>query len=244
MSETKNRTPPVNTQRGDSHEHSTGLIKPVINYIMSLCGLLFGALMVSILIEWIGIFFGWWNEPYEYHSKAVASEYIQLINDDLSATNRDFVLSPSLPLLWLSEFTTKWFGFTLTDAFNLSSGFTTDNLSGSIFKAFLISIAFTTITFIVKVGYFFSSLPLVALLIVQFGADGYVYRIKRIYEGRLSSDWLTVMSQKIIGLGLFSLSLIFFSIPIYVHPVLAVLPVCVVSAIGFRALVINFAKNF
>ena len=168
MSETKKRTPPPAAQKADSHEHSTGIIKPVVNYIVSLSGLLIGALMVSILIEWLGIFFGWWNEPYEYHSKSVASEYISLINDDLKAADKDFVLSPSLPLLWASKFTTKWFGFGLTDVFSLSSGFNTNSLSGSIFKALLISIAFTFVTFIVKVGYFFSSLPLVALLIVQF----------------------------------------------------------------------------
>lgn len=74
---------------------------------------LLASCFINIILEWIGMLFGWWNEPGAGHSAAMLRYEVQLLNNDF----KDVIGIDSLPILvdkihWLLF---KWNGVDYRD---------------------------------------------------------------------------------------------------------------------------------
>ncbi len=231
-------------QAKDTVEYPTGILKPVIRYLFTIAGLMFTCFFISLIAELCGMIFNWWDAPQSLHSKQVAMQYVQLLNNDIANEDYGYLISPVKPFLWLNQISINYIGYSFVDLFNIDVAVSEQGKVTQLLSHVLLASGYVFVSYVVKISYFVSAFPIMALLIIQFCADGYVFRIIKIYNGQLGSDWLLKVSKSIIGLGLFSLSIIFFVVPVYVHPLIAIVPISLITAIGFRALTINFAKFF
>nr|WP_274601949.1 DUF4400 domain-containing protein [Vibrio sp. S11_S32] len=209
---------------------------------MNLVGLLFTCLLISFCIECLGIFFGWWTELGSYHSQAVAARYLNMVAGDANSSN--FLLNPSAVIQWFSDAIYHWTDFNIYKFITDTHGYVENNTSGELFKQFLFASGFVFTTFLIKVGYLISSLPVLFLIILPCVGDGYAVRMKRTFEGGLDSDFKVKVARMFMGGGFMFVSLLFFSLPIYVEPLFVVLPLFLLTAFGIRMFVITFAKNF
>ncbi len=225
-------------------EYPTGMLTPIVRYLFKIIGLMVICFFISLIAEWCGMLFNWWDQPLAMHSKQVAMSYVQLLNDDIRNTDYSYLISPVKPFLWLEQASMKFIGYSFSDLFNIDVYVAETGKVTQFLTHILLATGYVFVSYVVKISYFFSAFPIMALLILQFGADGYVFRTIKIFNGQLGSDWLLKVSKSIVGLGLFTLSIIFFVVPVYVHPLIAIIPISLITAIGFRALVINFAKFF
>ena len=221
-----------------------GLIATIVSYIFSTIGLFFTCLVVSILIEWAGIFFGWWVEAYDGHARTVALDYIGYLTDDLKAVNVDYSISPALFLEWLGKEVQHWFGVDVTSLFTQSLSFRESELASSLMHTFLMSSGYVLVSTLIKLGYLVSAIPVLVILGIQLGADGYVQRMRRVYEGRPDKGSLVSISKFTIGLGFVALTTLYLTCPCFIPPTIVSLLIAMVSAIGIRSLVAYYAKNF
>ena len=221
-----------------------GIVGTVVGCIFSTIGMFLTCLAVSILIEWGGIFFGWWSEPYDAHARTVALEYIGYLTDDLKAVNIDYSVSPALFIEWLGQQVQHWFGVDVTSLFTQNNSFAESQFASSLLHTFLLSSGYVLVSTLIKLGYLVSSVPILLILAIQLGADGYIQRMKRVYEGRPDKGSLVSMSKLTIGLGFFALTTLYLTCPFFIPPTIVSLLIAMVSAIGIRALVAYYAKNF
>ncbi|BBP46316.1 integrating conjugative element membrane protein [Thiosulfatimonas sediminis] len=72
-----------------------------IGFVALVITAFFLSLLFSVVIEWLGIFFEWWDQPGAQHAKSILAKEISWLNSDF----KNYVIQPSdMAGLMLSEF--------------------------------------------------------------------------------------------------------------------------------------------
>lgn len=66
----------------------TGKFNRLVNFILSVFGVLLMSILLSIVIEWLGIAFDWWHLKHHHHAKHLFDSEINWVLGDFLSDNR------------------------------------------------------------------------------------------------------------------------------------------------------------
>lgn len=76
-----------NETKNTTNKREPGKFGKMLNFISSLFIVLIVSIFLSILIEWIGIMFDWWDLPKHYHAKDIFDSELQWALGDFLSNN-------------------------------------------------------------------------------------------------------------------------------------------------------------
>lgn len=223
----------------------------LIHKIKVAIGVLFISLLISILIEWIGIAFDWWPEEGYRHSEAMLEVELGWVSSDFT---RSVVLSdPVQSAQRLTHLVYDWIfvktGFTdfIVEARKPIPAGTTALKSSSYqivagIEDYLLATMYVVLTFLVRLVILTLTSPLFLMAALVGLVDGLVRRdIRRFGAGRESS-FVYHHSKRMIGPLFFSAWLIYLSIPISLHPNWILLPCAALLGLAVSITAGSFKK--
>ncbi|MHB0818472.1 TIGR03747 family integrating conjugative element membrane protein [Stutzerimonas stutzeri] len=214
-------------------------------------GILALSLFMSILIEWLGIAFGWWAEKGYAHAEAMLEVELGWISSDFT---RSLLMSdPIQAAQRLTQTVYEWVfvktGFLEwivsarvplpqnASAFKIHS----NNLAVAL-EDYLLATLYVTLTFLVRLVILTLTSPLFAMAALVGLVDGLVRRdIRRFGAGRESS-FLYHHSKRLIGPLFFTAWLIYLSLPFSVHPNWVLLPCAALLGLAVSITAGSFKK--
>jgi integrating conjugative element membrane protein (TIGR03747 family) len=214
---------------------------------------LFGSLMLSILIECIGLHLFWPEESWRHSERMLQHEL-----DQLSGHFRQSLLvqepARTAQLLVTRTYNTL---FIETGAADWGQGASSQARSDSVVKpsfkrllglvyahieVYVRAALYTVLTFLVRLLVLFLSLPLFVMAVLVGLIDGLVRRDLRKFGAGRESGFLYHRARATL-LPLFVLPLvIYLALPISVHPVFALLPGAVLLAVAVDVTAGSFKK--
>lgn len=244
MAEQSRSQPP---QRQEAPKGVLGLL----HKLKLACGVLALSLFVSIVIELVGIAFGWWeHEGYE-HSQAmlkaemgwISSDFARsvLISDPVRAAQN--LTQDAYRLLFVKTGFTDFLIKVRTPLPPGSSSLKVYSYQLAIaLEDYLLATLYVTLTFLVRLVILTLTSPLFAMASLVGLVDGLVRRdIRRFGAGRESS-FVYHHSKRLIGPLFFSAWLIYLSLPFSLHPNWVLLPCAALLGLAVSVTAGSFKK--
>ncbi|WP_318441641.1 DUF4400 domain-containing protein [Photobacterium leiognathi] len=225
----------VNNQQGGSGDRDkppryTGGVGAILRLAFEVVYISFMLLIIAIVVEYAMVFFGFVDNGTD-HSRLVLMNYFEFLTEDKGANH--YLIDPLSVTSYVMNNITQLFGT------NLSELMLTPQTG---IKAWLYMPVFVIFTTIIKMSYVVSTLPLFGVVWLCMIADGYVLRKERIYTGGRDSGLNWSISMHMIGVPLVGCLLIYLIAPTDNHPTLWLVPIVLLSGIGFRAATATFNK--
>lgn len=225
------------------------LLGQVIHLPFALFGVLMGSLLLSIIIEWVGLYFiwsdfGWHHAESTFHAElnALSDSFnqsmiiaapIQMANDVLTFAYEwifvksglleqvDMVLTPKVTDSHTKLTFRQYIGVAVTHL-----------------KNYLLAAAYTTLTFIVRLFVLILSTPLIVMAVFVGFIDGLVKRDIRRFVAGHESGFIYHRARAFL-LPIITLPwVIYLALPISISPVLIMLPCAI-----FAGIITNIATS-
>ena len=219
-------------QRAPSTRASQTATHPV--WFMALLGTLIGALVLSILMEWIGMAFFWSGEGVA-HSQSMINTEVNYLNSDF----RDglFGVAPVLVIVdWVD--TAYYYVFKFT---RLENGLVwIGNWLG--ITEYLLAITTVTQLFLIRLGILVFSLPVYVLMGIVGLTSGLTMRDIRRWSagrefGRVYHQAKAVAPKALIGAWF-----LYLSVPVAVHPNAVILPSAMLFGVNVTVVAAAYKK--
>ena len=208
----------------------------IIGFIINIMFLLFFSLIVSVIIEWLGLYFNWWDFGIEHSVEMLTSELTYASHEVKEA--------------FLSGESTSWLSITLQAYVSfvhfifywvLEFGLYISEDTNSI-KAYTDSAVNIALVFGLRVLLIIASFPLFAMVFIWAFVDGLVERdLRRFGAGRESSTIFEGARKSVFPLLVIPY-LIYLSFPTSINPMLIIAPSAIMQAILYRLLFSKYKK--
>lgn len=229
------------------------LIGKLISLPFAIFGIVCGSLFLSIIVEWLGIYFiypeqGWHHAQLmfqqelaqftsHFRQSALLSDPVKFIDHLLSQVydwlfmqsgllEQSQALLPHSPLVADDKLSFKQY---LTIAVNSS-------------QTYLLAAAYTTLTFIVRLVVLLLCMPLIIMAIFVGFIDGLVKRDIRRFVAGHESGFIYHRAKAFILPTITLPWVIYLAIPISISPLLIILPCALLAAVVMNITVTSFKK--
>lgn len=227
-----------------------GLIGKLLSVIVQSIVWLFISLIISIVIEWIGITWFWPDQGAD-HAKLVLENDLGHLNQDLyneSISAKKFIIEKTKEtIVWMQE--QNGIRYFLDRASEESSGLGSalrkwvSNLHQKYLDYFLAS-GYVAQIFVVRIALIIFSLPTFVIAAFAGAADGLVERdLRRWGGGRESSNIFSIARRSVVPIFV-SACVIYVSLPYSLNPAIVMLPFSLLLGITFRISFERLKKYF
>ena len=202
--------------------------------VLGFASLLLSALLVSIVIEWLGIAF-WWKEEGLQHS-------INMVTVEAGYLNSDFTegLFNASPMLLIMRFASQSY-YLVFEWTGLENGLRWVGESLEIVE-YTLAVPAITHLFFIRLGVLFFSLPVYALAAVAGITSGLTFRdIRRWSAGREFGrvyHFAKTFAPRMLMVAWF----LYLAIPVSIHPNVIILPFAVLFAINVTIMSASYKK--
>ncbi|WP_101757298.1 TIGR03747 family integrating conjugative element membrane protein [Oceanicoccus sp. KOV_DT_Chl] len=227
-----------------------GLLGNLFSALVQLVVWLIISLMLSIIIEWIGMIW-FWPEMGSEHAKAVLATdqtYLnQQLYDQSIPIKNDVVATTHQAVTWIAH--QSWFETIIQMVPSASAG------TFAVFQEwahdlyqqyrdYLQASTYVTQTFVIRLVLIVFSLPIFLLAALVGGVDGLVERdLRRWGGGRESSNVFNLARRSIVP-AFIAACVVYISLPIGVSPVIVILPFAILLGLAVRITFERLKKYF
>ncbi len=246
------RDPAATTQREQTRQQ--GLFASIVTLPLRMLGVLIGSLLLSILIECVGMHLFWpeqgWRHAQgmlDYELNHLSSHFTRSVVVQEPGRTAHELVEGAYEWLFVKSGLLDWMSQASARARAPSHGDARD-LRYSISQVYvwsenyLIAAAFTTLTFIVRLLVLVLTLPLFVLAAFVGLVDGLVRRdIRKFGAGRESGFVYHRAKASLMPLAVLPW-IIYLTLPISVHPLLVLLPSATLLGLAVNITAANFKK--
>lgn len=228
-----------------------GIIATTLIRVLQIVMYLILTLVFSIVIEWVGMAIGWWDEPGVRHSE-------RMLQQELQYLNRDFRQSAIVksPMRFAERFSQNFYDLTFKKTGIQSAviwlATPTQTRSGQFRKslhrlfqmveAYVLAARTVTQIFGVRLAVLTLAMPAFVLLGATGLVDGLVQRDIRRWSGGRESSFVYHWAKKALYPSLILPWIVYLAMPVSVHPNLVVLPFAVLFAVSLLVMSSTFKK--
>jgi len=202
--------------------------------VLGVVSLLLSALLVSIVIEWLGIAF-WWEDEGLSHS-------VSMVAVESGYLNKDFTegLFDSSPMLAIMRFASAAYYYVF-EWTQLENGF---RWLGETFGIYDYTMAIPAIThlFFIRLGVLFFSLPVYGLAAVAGITSGLTFRDIRRWSAGREFGRVYHFAKSFAPRMLIVAWFIYLAVPVAIHPNLIILPFAVLFGINVTIMSASYKK--
>lgn len=242
MSSTVNNAEQVQQKR-------LGFISKTLGLCSRIVAVLIVSLFLSVIFEWIGIYF-FWNEQGWHHSEQMYQVELGWLNDSFKQSL--LVSEPINKAHWALDQAYTW-GFEKTGFIKFSqkarysSVYGTDMSStlSSIYIAiedYLMAIIYVTLTFVVRLTVLVLTIPLFVLAALTGVTEGLVRRDLRRFGAGRESSFIYHRAKRYIPTLTVAPWLIYLSCPISVNPLVILMPCAIALGLAITITAATFKK--
>lgn len=218
-----------------------GLIGQLFSALVQLMVWLVISLMLSIIIEWLGMIW-FWPEQGADHAKAVLAAdraYLnQQLYDQSLDISSDIIALTGEAVGWVSR--QSWLKTLLHNAPDVADGSFLSSLQTwgydlyQQFDDYLQASTYVTQTFIIRLALILFSLPIFLVAALVGGVDGLVERdLRRWGGGRESSNVFNLARRSVVP-SFVAACVVYISLPFSINPVIAILPFAILLGLAVR----------
>jgi integrating conjugative element membrane protein (TIGR03747 family) len=227
-----------------------GLIGNLFSALVQLAVWLVISLMLSIIIEWIGMIW-FWPEQGSEHAKAVLAADQAYLNQQLYeqsiAIKNDVITATHQAVTWIAH--QSWFKTIIQSVPTASAG------SFGVFQEwaydsyqqcrdYLQASTYVTQTFVIRLALILFSLPIFIIAALVGGVDGLVERdLRRWGGGRESSNVFNLARRSIVP-AFVGACVIYISLPFSINPIIVILPFACLLGMAVRIAFERLKKYF
>lgn len=228
-------------------------IGKIISLPFVLFGILCGSLILSVVFEWVGLYF-FWPEQGWHHAEEMF--YTEL--DQLSSTFKESILV-SNPVQFANQLLNVVYEWVfvktgLLEQFNaVLTPKSTDSIRKLTFREYigiavnqaqnyLLAAAFVTLTFLIRLLILILSMPLVLLAVFVGFIDGLVKRDIRRFVAGHESGFIYHRAKAFLIPSLVLPWIIYLALPISISPLLVMLPCALLSGVVMNITASSFKK--
>lgn len=215
----------------------------ILDFLISSFVVIIVSLILSIVVEWLGMIFLWEDEG-SMHSLNMLTNEVTFINEDFSnqgvaGYNPAHVIDSVYQYIYGEQDGTGW----IDRLINWLNEPTTSEASfvekyGKIgvngVKEFMLAAVYVTLVFTIRLSILFLSLPLFVLVGILALIDGLAKRDVRRWENGRESGFRYHYAKKWIAPSFFVTWIIYLSLPFSVHPNFVVLPLALLMGFTIR----------
>ncbi len=242
MARKEKTTPPTRKEPGFVARLFSGLIAFV-------CWLI-AALVVSILIEWVGITWCWPEQGHQ-HAKSMLDEEKQYLNQQVIQHSRSLAQKIHRSAMRVNVGIERHFNripfvsHPVPPLHNHKSRFhTTLNHFYHRYQAYILAIPLISQLFIVRIAIIVFSTPAFFILATVGIVDGLVERELRRWGGGRESSNLYNIARKLVCPVLMSACFFYISLPVTLHPAVILIPFALLWGFVIRLTLSQFKKYF
>lgn len=227
-----------------------GFLGQAIGKIATFFFALLFALLLAVVVEWIGMSF-WWTNQKLTHAENMYHQELSYLQKDFSKTflSADTVAYAKKyterAYYYLFEFTqlTKWADVASKPAASGDTG-----LQATLYKLsisaqdYLHAGKYRIFTYFVRLAVLTLALPLFVLIGLVAMADGLVQRDVRRWSGGRESSLLFSVSKNFVLPSVVWAWIVYLSFPISIHPNFVILPFAVLFAVSLAIMIRSFKK--
>lgn len=208
-------------------------------------------LVFSVLVEWVGMASGLWDEPGAMHSERMLHQELQYLNQDFT---RSAIVER--PVRYAKRFSDNFYDLTFkktgvqTAVIWLATP--TQTSSGSVRRSlhrmfemtreYVLAAMTVTQIFAVRIAVLTLAMPAFVLLGAMGLVDGLVQRDVRRWSGGRESSFVYHWAKKALYPSLILPWIVYLAIPVNVHPNMVVLPFAVLFAVSLMVMSSTFKK--
>ena len=223
----------------------------VLDFIINSFVVIVVSLILSILVEWVGMIF-WWEDEGSRHSLNMLANEITFINEDFSKqvivgySPADVIASVYQYVYGENDGTGKvdqlinWLNEPTTGNASMLEKYGKIGVNGV--KDFMLSAVYVTLVFTIRLSILFLSLPLFVLVAFIALVDGFAKRDVRRWENGRESGFRYHYAKKWIAPSFFVTWIVYLSLPFSVHPNFIILPLALLIGFTIREAVSWFKK--
>lgn len=244
---------PVNTAERQPPRQQ-GLLARLITLPFTLFGISMGALLLSVTIEWIGMYFFWpqqsWHHAqsmFRYELDQVSAQFIRsaIINDPVNTTAS--LMDSTYKWIFIKSGLIEWINKTSSQV-EQSNGTDTHNLhqyfiqAYKTFEPFVMAAAFILLTSMVRILILVLTLPLFGITAFVGLVDGLARRDIRRFEAGRESGFIYHRSKALVGPLLILPWVIYLALLCNIDPLTILLPAAVAFGIAVDMTAASFKK--
>ena len=218
-----------------------GLIGQLFSALVQLLVWLVISLMLSIIIEWLGMIW-FWPEQGADHAKAVLAAdraYLnQQLYDQSLAIRSDIIVLTGEAVVWVSR--QSWLKALLHNVPDVADGSFLSSLQRwgyelyQRFEDYLQASTYVTQTFVIRLALILFSLPIFLVAALVGGVDGLVERdLRRWGGGRESSNVFNLARRSVVP-SFVAACVVYISLPFSINPVIVILPFAFLLGLAVR----------
>ena len=218
-----------------------GLIGQLFSALVQLMVWLVISLMLSIIIEWLGMIW-FWPEQGADHAKAVLAADQAYLNQQLYdhslAIRNDVIAMTHKATSWIAG--QSWLNTLLYNAYDVPGGSFFSSLQGwgydlyQRFDDYLEASTYVTQTFVIRLALILFSLPIFLVAALVGGVDGLVERdLRRWGGGRESSNVFNLARRSVVP-SFVAACVVYISLPFSINPVIVILPFAFLLGLAVR----------
>lgn len=231
---------PVDTAER-TQEKRQGLIGKTISLPFRILAILLGSLLLSLILEWIGLSFFWFDEGWK-HSLGMFNRELGWLSDNFKQSlifqqpgkTVTFILEYIYEFLFVKS---GFIEFTQQAVINSQQGGligTASSLYLSI-ENYVLATIYSILTFVVRLFVLILSIPLFLLAVIVGGTDGLMRRDLRKFGAGRESSFIYHRAKRMIFPLLVAPWFIYLAFPVSIHPVLVLIPCAI--ALGLAVLI-------
>ena len=216
--------------------------KGVCHHITAVLAALLGSLVLSIIAEWVGIAFFWPNEGH-LHSQRMMLQELDWLSDDL--TQGLFYHSPQeLAQLVISRLHQWLFVYTgIQDWLNTpAQHHSWDSWLYHYGRAYIESIIYVTITFVIRLLVILFTSPLFLLAAFAGFTEGLMMRDRRKFGAGRESSFLYHHARRWIGPVMITAWMLYLAVPFSIYPNLILVPAAFLFGLTICITTASFKK--
>ena len=213
-----------------------GFLTRRVRFVIDVIAWIAMALVLSILIEWLGIFFGWWQQPGSFHSETILQKELTWLNKDFSNVLGSPAHSSVRFSRYMYEMLFIWFGIdTAKSLLTVSSLAPVE----AYFKA-----SFTIIQlFFVRIVILAFSFPVFLVFAIVTIIDGAVMRDIRRFGLDLERAYIWHHAKAAIKPLVVTPFIVYLGSPWSIHPNWIILPFVLALSIALWLVTSKFKKH-
>ena len=203
-------------------------------WIMAILGTLVGALVLSILMEWIGMALVWPDEG-GYHSQSMIDTEVNYLNSDFR--HGLLGVSPVIKIIeWVNVGYYYVFEFTRLESILVWVG---DSLG---ITEYLLAITTVTQLFMIRLGILVFSLPVYVLMGIVGLTSGLTMRDIRRWSAGREFGRVYHQAKAIAPKALIAAWFLYLSVPIAIHPNVIILPSALLFGVNVTVVAAAYKK--
>ena len=211
-----------------------------INLLFAVLSTLLAALVVSVVIEWLGMWL-WWPDflaqEGQLHAKAMFRKEVAYLRADFAPglASLNPVAFATATSLWCYELLFVWFGVDL-------ALLAADAVRGTLANDYVVSATYVVKLFGVRLAIATLSLPGFLLIALVSASEGLARRDLRKWSGGTESGWLYHHAKRFLLPTLFIAWLLYLGMPVAIHPNWIFLPAMLLFGLAVEVTTATFKK--